>query len=129
MAKYGSDNLSISVGGTAISNYVDEIGDLNVEALLQEGTAFGDSWVEQLATGIKKGNPFTVSGFYDDTATTGPDAVLNALGETKEVIITWGGSKTSTFNVIITNYLRKPVKGELTRFSCTLTPTGSVTEV
>jgi hypothetical protein len=133
MTKYGSPDLSITVEDSLaaaqdLSAYIDTINELNLEALLQESTAFGDDWVKNLFTGVKRGNPLTVEGFYDDTASTGPDAVLNALGDTREVVITWGGSKTSTFDAIITNYSRKPVRGELTRFSCTLTPTGEVSE-
>ena len=72
MAKYGSDDLGIKIGGTEMKNYIDTINDFAIEALLQEGTAFGDSWVEQLYTGIKKGSDLTLEGFYDDAATTGP---------------------------------------------------------
>lgn len=133
MAKYGSNSLVIEVDNSAgtlvnLSNYIDTINDVNVEALLQESTAFGDSWVENLFTGIKKMDPVTIEGFYDDTATTGPDAILNSLGDTRTLKITWGGSKTTTVETIITKYPRKAVRGELTRFSCELTPTGAVTE-
>ena len=133
MAKYGSSNLTITVEdslGAAqdLSNYIDTINDVNIEALTQESTAFGDSWVENLATGVKKGNPVTVEGFYDDTALTGPDAVLIGIGDTREVVITWGGAKTTTFDAIIQNYTRRPTRNELTRFSCTLLPTGAVAE-
>ena len=128
MAKYGSDDLEITFGGTSLKNYIDTINGFNIEAMLQEGHAFGDTWVEQLATGIKRADPLTVEGFYDDTVTTGPDAILNTLGTTIAIIITYGASKTSTFSAIVTSYNRTPVRGEITRFSATLTPTGAVTE-
>lgn len=128
MAKYGSDDLGITFGGTELKNYIDTINDWSVEALLQEGHAFGDAWVEQLYTGIKRGQPLTVEGFYDDTGATGPDVILNVPGNTLAVVITWGGSKTSSFSAIVQAYTRQPVRGELTRFSCTLLPTGAVTE-
>ena len=110
-----------------LSSFIDTVNELGIEALLQEGHAFGDSWVKQLYTGIKQGQAVTVEGFYDD-AEGGPDEVLNDVGATRQVETNWGGTKKSTFDAIITNYVRKPVRGELTRFSCTLTPTGEITE-
>lgn len=127
MANYGSDDLSITVGGTELKNYIDSINDFSVEALLQEGTAFGDSWVEHLYTGIKQGNALTLEGFYDDAA-SGPDAKFNTLGTTVAIVITWGSTKTSSFSAVVQTYVRKPVRKELTRFTVTLMPTGAVTE-
>jgi len=130
MAKYGQDDLTISVGGTAMSAYVDTINGADIEALLQQSDTFGDSWVEQLYTGIKRMEPITLEGFYDDTATTGPDVKFGAgtLGTSVEVIITWGASKTTTVTCIISRYARTPARGELTRYSVTLTPSGAAVE-
>ena len=133
MAKYGSPSLVIEADNAAgtlvdMTQYVDEVNEVNVEALIQESHTFGDSWVENLYTGVKKGNPVTFSGFYDDTAVSGPDVIFNALGSTREVKITYGGSKYSHFNAIITSYVRTPTRGELTRYSVTYTPTGQIFE-
>jgi len=133
MAQYGSVDLMIKIDNNAsvatdLSSYIDTINEFTVEALLQEGHAFGDEWVKQLFTGVKRGNALTVEGFYDDTAAAGPDAILNAIGDTRGVEIAWGGSNKSTFDAIITSYSRRPVRGELTRFSCVLTPTGEVVD-
>lgn len=135
MAKYGSDDAKIEVdnsGGSLVdlSDYITEINEVNVEALLQESTPVGVAWVEQLWTGIKQMQPVTLSGFYDDTASTGPDAVLgpSALGSTRTFQVTYGGTKTTSVECIVTSYVRNIVSKELTRFSATLTPTGTVTE-
>lgn len=128
MAKYGSDDLGITIGGTEMKNYIDTINGLDIEALIQESHAFGDSWVEHLYSGVKRGGPLTLSGFYDDTGTTGPDAKFNTVGTEVAVVITWGGSKTSTFTGLVTAYRRLPVRGESTRFEVTLNPTGAITE-
>lgn len=130
MAKYGAPDLGITVkkGAAAavdISESVDTINELNIEALIQDTTGFGQDWVENTAVGVKRGNPLTVEGFYDD-ATGSAASELDAVGETVEVTITWGGSNTSTFNAIITSYVKRPVKNELHRYACTLTPTGEV---
>ena len=134
--KYGSPDLTIEVDSTDetgsdmidLSEYVDTINELNIEAMLQEGHGFGESWVKQLFTGVKQGNDLTLEGFYDDTATSGPDAVLKAIGETRQVAITWGGTNKSTFSAVIKNYVRKPVRNELTKYSCTLAPSGEIEE-
>ncbi len=128
MAKYGSDELGITAGGQEMKTHVDTIGGMDVEALLQEGHTFGDAWVEQLYSGIKRGTPLELAGFYDDTVTTGPDAVFNTVGTTIAMVITWGGTKTSTFSAVVSVYRRLPTRGETHRYSVTLIPTGAVTE-
>lgn len=130
MAKYGQSDFIISVGGTNMSQHVDTLNGADIEAMLQQSDTFGDSWVEQLYTGIRRMEPIVVEGFYDDTATTGPDAKFGgaALGTTVAVVLTWGGAKTSSFNAVISRYARTPGRGELSRYAATLTPTGAVTE-
>jgi|TARA_S200002703_G_scaffold159912_1_gene175440 hypothetical protein len=133
MAKYGPNDISIDVdntGGTPVTMdaYIDDWAGADVEAILEESHTFNDAWVEQLYSGIQRMSPITMSGFYDDTATTGPDAIFNALGETRTVTITWGGSKTTATEAIISQYTRTPGRNASTRFTVTLTPTGTVTE-
>ena len=130
MATYGSNSLTLSVGGTAMAGHLRDVGQLQIEATLAESMTFGDTWMENVYVGIRRAEPIEVSGHYDDTASSGPDAKFggSALGTTVQIIITWGGSKTSTFNAIITRYVRTPNLGGITEYSATLTPTGSVTE-
>ena len=133
MAKYGPDDFAVSVddnGGSPVvmTAHVDEFDGMDIEALIEESHAFGTTWVENLYSGIRKGNPFTLSGFYDDAASTGPDVIFNALGDTRTVTITWGGSKTTEFECIITKYVRTPTRNQSTRYTVTFTPTGAVTE-
>jgi hypothetical protein len=130
VAKYGQADFAISVGGTDMSQHVDTLNSADIEAMIQQSDTFGDSWVEQLYAGVRRMEPVVAEGFYDDTATTGPDAKFgdSALGTTVAVVLTWGGSKTSSFNAIISRYSRTPGRGELSRYSATLTPTGAVTE-
>ncbi len=135
MTKYGSPSIVIEVDGTDdtgadmhdLSEYIDTINELNIEAMAQEGHGFGEDWVKQLFTGVKRGQPVTVEGFYDDES-DGPDEVLNAPGDTRTVKLTWGGGKYSTFAGFISNYVRRPVRNELTRFTATLSPSGEVEE-
>ena len=139
MAKYGSNSLIVAVdnsSGTPVTmtNYITSIGNVTVEALLQETTAFGDSFVEQLSTGMRRAEPIVLGGLYDDTS-GGPDSVFNDVASgpadtasTRTITITWGGSKTTACEAIITNYTRTATRGELTAYEVTLTPTGTVTE-
>lgn len=138
MAKYGSNSLAVSLdnsSGSAVvmTPYITAIGAVTVEALLEESHSFGDSWFESLATGLRRMSPVEISGIFDDTSTTGPDAIFNAVASatstsTRTLLITWGGSKTTSCEVLISAYTRGATRNELTSYSVTLTPTGTVTE-
>ena len=138
MSKFGSNSLIIAVDNSsgsavAMTQYVTAINAISVEALLEESHTFGDAWFETLATGLRRMNPIELSGIYDDTSSTGPDAIFNAVASatsttTRTITITWGGSKTTSCETLITSYTRGATRNELTSYSVTLTPTGTVTE-
>lgn len=139
MAKYGSNSLTIEFddteGGslTNMSNYILSVNGVEVEAVLEESHAFGDSWFEHLATGLRKMNPVVLEGFFDDTASTGPNAVFNRVQDspadaTSTLKFTWGGSKTTSVETWIQKYTRMASRGSLTKFQVVLQPTGAVTE-
>ena len=88
MSQYGSNALRIDFDNSSaspinMSNYIREFNGMSIEALLQESHAFGDTWFESTWTGIKKLDDIVLGGYYDDTATTGPEAIFNALGATR----------------------------------------------
>ncbi len=134
MAKYGSDDLVIqfdaSEGGALqdMTQYVTEINEVNVQAVLEESTPFGVAWEESLYSGVKMVDDIELTGFYDDTAATGPDAVFNAPGETRTLKITWGGTNSSSVETIIAGYQRQAAVKESTKYTVTLKPTGAVVE-
>jgi hypothetical protein len=134
MATYGFDDLKMeidnAVGGSLadVSAYVTEVSAFGVEAVLEDSHTAGDSWVEKLFVGLKQASEFSITGFYDDTATTGPDALLVNVGEVLSFKFTWGGSKTSAFECLLAKYERAPGRGELTKYSATLVPSGAVIE-
>lgn len=66
-------------GGTlrTISSYVDQVSGLPGGRNLSEVTAFGDGGTKSIP-GLANVT-FTVSGHFDSTSTTGPNAVLNSL--------------------------------------------------
>lgn len=118
-------------GGTPVdmSNYITEgPSPAEVEAILEETTALGDTWEEHHDTGIRRAPEITLSGPYDDTATTGPDAIFNAVGATRTAKWTFGGSKTFEVETIIRRYRVNLKRGGLHMFEVTLQPTGTVTQ-
>lgn len=132
MAKYGSPDLTIEVDNASdtlvdLSAYIDDDIKLDIEAMLEEFIAYGASWPTQLSVGVTKASEITLGGYYDDTATTGPNIILNSPGSTRSVKITWGGSNETTFEAVIKNFNRKSSKGTMHRFECVLVPTGTVT--
>ena len=135
MAQYGFDDLVVTIddsGGDAraITAYVTEVSGFEIEAILEDGHTAGDSWVERVYTGLYSANEFTLTGFYDDTASVGPNALM-AIGDQRTFLFTWdgvGASKTSAFECFIKKWDTSPAKGELTKFTATLQPTGAVSE-
>ena len=137
MAKYGSGSIKIEFdnsGGSLIdmSNYILEHSEVSIEGLFEESHAIGDTWKENLPVGVKMLSEITISGFFDDTATTGPEAIFNAVAATVAVAsrtlkVTWGVNTTSV-ETYIKKYSRAPVRAGLTKFTVILLPTGAVTE-
>lgn len=146
MAKWNSSNIRIQFDRsdattlTNMSSYITEFNGINIEAMLQESHTFGDSWVEKLFAGLNQIGDVTLKGFYDDTATTGPNAIFNDVGNVattgtglRTLEITWdsvaqaAGSRTFTVETIIKAYNRLPSRGGLTMFEAVLTCTGAPT--
>lgn len=141
MAYYGSNAILIEMDSTAgttvdVTQSVLEFNGLDVEAMMEESHTFGDSWVENLFTGMRKAGDITLKGFFADTAATGFDIMFNDPGNTKTsgtttrtLKFTWGGTKTSSMEVWIKNYRRLPSRGTLTKAECVMSVSGAVTEV
>ncbi len=141
MANYGSANVRIDFDDSAgtpqdMSQYITEMNEMSIEAVLEESHTFGDGWAEAAYAKFRKAGDITLGGFYNDAASTGPDAVFNdpgcvagPAGGTRTFKTTWGGTKTTSVETIIMSYKRIPVRGQLTKFQVVLRPTGAVTEV
>jgi len=136
MGKYASNDLVIQFdnsGGALqdMTQYVLELNGIDIEGLMAESHSFGDAWFEALWTGIRKMAEIVLKGFYDDTATTGPDAIFNAVGNlnvTRTFKVTWGSTKTTSVETYIKNYRRLPTRGEISKYEVVLVPTGAPTE-
>jgi hypothetical protein len=145
MAKYSSPNLTFEIATsdtnatmtTGFSQYITKFGEINITRPLVDATAFADSIAKYLVSIFKKYEPFTIEGFYDDTATTGPNAILN-IGQytnstTRKFALTLGGTKTiqadgSTGGLWIVSYKRTFTVGEYHAYSCELQASGTITE-
>jgi hypothetical protein len=133
MAKYGSPDFAMSFGGTDMTAHVQSINGFEVEALTQDSKSFSDVWDEVLATGGKKASDVVVKGLYDDAA-GGPSAVFLAALPTgpataaSAVVLTWGSTKTSSFNAFMVKFSRMATKNQITEYEATIRPTGAVTE-
>ena len=135
--KHGSQDVVVAFddsGGNVqtMTPYITEINGLDIEAITEESTAFGDTWMKNLAVGVSKGADVSLGGYYDDTATTGPDAIFNALPAgpataTRTLTITFATDKTFSCEVIIVKYTRTLAFNALTKFTVLLRPSGTIT--
>lgn len=139
MAKYSSVNaileIDVSDGGALSSGFsaahVTAIGDINfTKGEVVESTAYGASAYTALQGVITKMDPITIEGFYDDTASTGPDAILNIArithAATRSFSLTLGTGEVITGESWITEYKVTSSVGTYHKYTATITPTGTI---
>lgn len=135
MAEYSSKDVIVEVDATAggalvnITAFVDQVNDLDREAITTEKTPYGATWPQHLYTGIRELKPLVIGGTYNSGASPAPNAVFcDKEGETRTVKVTLGGTKTVTAEMIIKRYKRMVKVKENTRWEVELLPTGAVVE-
>ena len=118
-----------------ITQDVLNINDFNVEQLLENSRSYGDAWEEFKPIGVGKVVDVELSGNYDDTAATSPNALMGGRipeapgASTRTLKITWIASgKYSQVETHLVNFKRTPMREGLTKWSAKLRPTGAVTE-
>lgn len=138
MATYGSPSVKIefdNAGGTLVdmSAYCVKDFSINRKANTIDSTPYGQVWAQHIASGMKSMEPINFPIVYDDTATTGPEVIFYnagaALGSTRTLKVTYGGSKTTSVECIITGFEVQISVGQFHAAVVTLQPTGAVTEV
>lgn len=84
MSRYGSPNVdAVLVGGYNLVAYLTSIGSVRKGAVLEERTALNDDWRKHGDTTLREYSMGPYEGWYDDTATTGILARIDAeLGTT-----------------------------------------------
>jgi hypothetical protein len=117
-----------------ITQYVLTLNGVEIEQVLEEVRAFGSAWQKYLSIGVGKIAAIVLGGIWDDTATTGPDALFaNRIPElpsiaTRTLTITWFGTKTTEVETLLQKYKRTPDKNALTKYEVTLQPSDEATE-
>ncbi len=135
MAKYGGKDFALSFAGQNMTAHIQTINGFDVEALTVDGKPFGQATPKPIPTGDLQYSDVEVGGLYDDTAVTGPDAVFRGNLPTgpatasSALVMTWGGTKTTTTQAFCVKFTRKATKNQITEFSATLRITGALTEV
>ena len=140
MANYGPADFAVSYdnsGGTPvdITAHVLSVNDFDVENITEEVRPLGAAWGVHKTIGVGQIAEVELSGVFDDTAATGPDALFadrvpeGPSASTRTLLFTWGGSKTSSVETILVSYKRSVDKTGLTKWSARVQPTGAVTEV
>ena len=137
MAKYGPSSVAVTLdesGGTArnLSQYITSLGGIIINAGMVDSTGFGDSWKESLSTGVRSMDDISIEAWYDDTSNT-TDAVLGDVAngpadQQKTLVVTYGGSKTTTVEGWIVDYERVLDRDSLHVVRATFRPSGAATE-
>lgn len=136
--KHGSSEVTFSIDATpggspaTMTDYLLTIGGATIESIHQPSHAFGDSWAEMLATGFAQVPPITVTGYFDDTASTGPHTVFQVKSadrspqaSTRTVAIGFGNSTSFGGEAIMKSYTVTGKNGNLTEFEAVIQPTGA----
>ncbi len=141
VGKHGSSEWTISIddaqGGSlrAITPYVTSVSGLKITSLTQLITAFNDTFEKSSPTGVKKVDPITFGGFFDDTATVGPHVVFQtpdttiydgttATSRTLTIVVS-NSSKTFGGECLLVSYEVLGKNGNLTEYQAVAQPTGS----
>lgn len=130
---YSSPDFGVTVQKGAgevidITDYVDSFNEISREALIEDTTGFGKTAREFKASKVTAAAAITIEGFL--TLGDGETAadVLNDIGATIKVVAKWGGPYTDSFDAIIQTFVKRPIKDQLSRFSCNIQPTGEITQ-
>lgn len=124
---YGSKDVTIAYGATTVTSYFDPVATIERQAILQNATPFGVAWQAWLDTGSRQLAPITLTGVERFEASTG-SRVIFAEGTSATLVVTYGGSKTTSVTAIVQKYSTVLASEKLHVFSVTFQPSGTVTE-
>ncbi len=138
--KHGASEITVNFdatpGGvlTDVTQHILTMGGAKIENMMQPSHAFGDAWAEMLATGFAKVPAITFTGFYDDTATTGPHTVFQVKaadrdpqGATRTLTLGFGNSVTFSGETRLESYEVIGMTGAIRDFAAFVLPTGAFT--
>lgn len=137
MANYGWKDLVCTVDNAAgsptdISAYIDEATWAKVKAMIEEWIPVTSTWPQAKDSGSRRfDGPIVMGGLFDDAASPAPDELFfnegAALGQTRTVKFTWGGTRYWQVEAMIEDYEPTAASEKLTRFKVTMRPTGTPT--
>ena len=121
-------NVTFSLNGTAIGTFLSNVS-LTRNGDTLDVTTFGDS-DREFIQGLRSAT-ITISGYFDPTASTGPDAVLaTSFADTDGVAfsLVFGTGTTVTYSgsCLVASYETSAAVDGLIAFSASLTATGAV---
>lgn len=116
-----------------ITQYVQTLGGIEIENLIEETHTFGDSMEESTPVGIGRWAQVEIGGLYDDAAGGPLDLFLQALptnpnSATRTLKVEWGNNYYTSVETILIKFVRSPDRSALTKFAATLQPVGTATE-
>ena len=129
--KYGSGSVTITIddaqGGSAraVTANITSFNGVKITAKTEDSTAYGDTIMKQLPTGVKEYADLDLEGWWDTTATTGTHAVFGTPdtdpnGGTRTAAIVFGDSKTWTTECYLKEYEVIASVGNLHKFRAKL---------
>ena len=128
MAFVHGKSTYVSVGGSDLSAFTDS-SELNRTADDHDVTTYGNS-AHKYEGGLLDGK-FTMSGTYDNTASTGPRAVLNVLLGTVTPVIrrpegTGTGKPEDSFDGLLVGYVETNPVADMVKWSAEFSISGDV---
>lgn len=129
MAFAAGKNVTFSLNGTPIGTFLSNVS-LTRNGDTLDVTTFGDS-DREFIQGLRSAT-ITISGYFDPTAATGPDAVLaTSFADTDGVLfsLVFGTGTTVQYSgsCLVASYETTAAVDGLIAFSASLTATGAIT--
>ena len=134
--KYGPADVSVTLedgpGGTPRDIHNFTLNGITAKdiARMMQSDALGDEWEEHIPTGKKAAEPITLEMLWDTTGTTGTHAIFLVIAddpneEGRELVVTFGDSKTWTVDVRLTSKAVAAVNDSVQKITAELQPTGA----
>lgn len=128
MAGANGSTLTISYKGTTLPALPLGPISFSKQGVWEDTTPYGVQDQQQTYAGLRKLGDIKLELLYDDTPTTGEDAVFDNVGDSGAAVLTWKSGKTTTFTAGIKGYDRNAGVGKVTRAVVTIACSGPVTE-
>lgn len=129
-----ASNFQIADAGAVnrdLSAYLDKVDGLPGAAAVNETTTFGVAGLAKTYVRGLNDAPFSIAGFYDQTATSGPDVVLSGLRTASTAAAfawsplgTTAGLVKYTGNAFLTDYKISAPVNNVVSFSATFNTSG-----